>query len=143
MRQAAYTGDVSCDDIITAEREADLLRAEGLDVCVLPVSAYSTLGWLDDPVSYHREPPPLEISGIDERRSALTPYRHLRYESGYQPHPALEADRWLGFEKNRDGYAYVLEHEDGSDRPWIVLSGGTGRFANSIIVGMTILDGIL
>ena len=34
-----------------AEAEASRLRAEGLDVCVVPVSAYSTLGWLDDPVT--------------------------------------------------------------------------------------------
>jgi predicted aminopeptidase len=34
-----------------AEREADALRARGLDVCVVPVPAYSTLGWLADPVT--------------------------------------------------------------------------------------------
>ncbi len=35
-----------------AEREARRLREEsGYDVCVSPVTAYSTLGWLDDPVT--------------------------------------------------------------------------------------------
>lgn len=35
-----------------AEREATRLREEqGYDVCVSPVTAYSTLGWLDDPVT--------------------------------------------------------------------------------------------
>jgi len=35
-----------------AEREAERLRTEhGFDVCVSPVTAYSTLGWLDDPVT--------------------------------------------------------------------------------------------
>ncbi len=34
-----------------AEREAEALRGEGLDVCLSPVSAYSTLGWLADPVT--------------------------------------------------------------------------------------------
>lgn len=34
-----------------AEAEAGKLRAEGLDVCVFGVRAYSTLGWLDDPVT--------------------------------------------------------------------------------------------
>jgi predicted aminopeptidase len=38
-------------DVPAAEREAAALRARGLDVCVLPVTAYSTLGWLDDPVT--------------------------------------------------------------------------------------------
>ena len=34
-----------------AEREADRLRERGLDVCLSPVAAYSTLGWLDDPIT--------------------------------------------------------------------------------------------
>lgn len=39
-------------DQARAEREAGRLREEqGYDVCVSPVTAYSTLGWLDDPVT--------------------------------------------------------------------------------------------
>lgn len=39
-------------DQARAEREAERLREEqGYDVCVSPVTAYSTLGWLDDPVT--------------------------------------------------------------------------------------------
>ena len=34
-----------------ATAEAARLRAEGLDVCEVPVRAYSTLGWFDDPVT--------------------------------------------------------------------------------------------
>ena len=34
-----------------AEAQAQKLRDRGLDVCVVPVPAYSTLGWLDDPVT--------------------------------------------------------------------------------------------
>ena len=34
-----------------AEREAERLRGQGLDVCIVPVRAYSTLGWFDDPVT--------------------------------------------------------------------------------------------
>lgn len=34
-----------------ADREAEVLRSRGLDVCVVPVAAYSTLGWLADPVT--------------------------------------------------------------------------------------------
>jgi predicted aminopeptidase len=34
-----------------AAAEAARLRAEGLDVCEMPVPAYSTLGWFDDPVT--------------------------------------------------------------------------------------------
>ena len=39
-------------DQMRAEREAQRLREEqGYDVCVSAVTAYSTLGWLDDPVT--------------------------------------------------------------------------------------------
>jgi predicted aminopeptidase len=38
-------------DTARAEAEAARLRADGYDVCVVPVSAYSTLGWFDDPVT--------------------------------------------------------------------------------------------
>lgn len=34
-----------------AERRAETLREQGLDVCLVPVSAYSTLGWISDPVT--------------------------------------------------------------------------------------------
>lgn len=34
-----------------AEREAAALASDGLDVCLLAVPAYSTLGWLNDPVT--------------------------------------------------------------------------------------------
>jgi predicted aminopeptidase len=38
-------------DASRASAEAGRLRADGLDVCEVPVSAYSTLGWFDDPVT--------------------------------------------------------------------------------------------
>jgi predicted aminopeptidase len=38
-------------DPARAEAEAVKLRADGYDVCLIPVSAYSTLGWFDDPVT--------------------------------------------------------------------------------------------
>jgi predicted aminopeptidase len=34
-----------------AQRESEALRADGLDVCEFGVSAYSTLGWMDDPIT--------------------------------------------------------------------------------------------
>ncbi len=38
-------------DLARAEREAEKLRAEGMDVCIGGVTAYSTLGWFDDPLT--------------------------------------------------------------------------------------------
>lgn len=38
-------------DVARAEREAAALRDRGLATCLVPVAAYSTLGWFDDPVT--------------------------------------------------------------------------------------------
>jgi predicted aminopeptidase len=38
-------------DASRADDEALRLRAKGLDVCQVPVRAYSTLGWFDDPIT--------------------------------------------------------------------------------------------
>ena len=38
-------------DPARAHEEAERLRAEGLDTCQVPVRAYSTLGWFEDPVT--------------------------------------------------------------------------------------------
>jgi predicted aminopeptidase len=38
-------------DLARAEREAAALRERGLDTCLVPVPAYSTLGWFADPVT--------------------------------------------------------------------------------------------
>ena len=38
-------------DPAQARAEAASLRADGLDVCLAPVPAYSTLGWFEDPVT--------------------------------------------------------------------------------------------
>lgn len=38
-------------DVAAAEREAERLRTRGDDVCLSPVPAYSTLGWMADPVT--------------------------------------------------------------------------------------------
>ena len=38
-------------DAKRARREGERLKRKGLDVCLVPVRAYSTLGWFDDPVT--------------------------------------------------------------------------------------------
>jgi pimeloyl-ACP methyl ester carboxylesterase len=85
-------------------------------------------GWLDDPAAFYRTPPPLENWEATKHTAfqlaRRVPYEQIRFESGYQPHPALEGDRWSDFVSNRDGYAYVLEHEEFPDRPWLVCIHG-------------------
>ncbi len=91
---------------------------------------YAERGWLDDPTSFHRRPPPLVDPGLSPERlgygrSAID-YDHMRFESGYSADPDDPgAARWLAFESNRTAHAYLLEHE-GGPRPWIVCIHGFG-----------------
>jgi hypothetical protein len=88
------------------------------------IEFYDQNGWLDDPTGYHREPPPLEVTRFDEFRSRWIPYRHMRFESGYEPHPGEPGRaRWLGYTANRTGHAWLLKHP-GPPRPWLVCIPG-------------------
>jgi predicted aminopeptidase len=59
-----------------AETEAEKLRQGGFDVCVVGVSAYSTLGWIDDPVTA-----PMLRGG--EERSVETIFHELVHATVY------------------------------------------------------------
>jgi len=88
------------------------------------IKFYDKNGWLDDPTGYHLEPPPLEVTRFDEFRSRWIPYRHMRFESGYEPHPGEPGRaRWLSYKANRTGHAWLLKHP-GPPRPWLVCIPG-------------------
>ncbi len=88
------------------------------------LALFEDRGWLDDPASYHRTPTALEIGSIDEFQGPLLPYRHVRFESGYAPHPEEPgAARWLSYRANRVAHAWLLKHP-GPMRPWIVCVPG-------------------
>jgi len=85
-------------------------------------------GFLADPLSYHRTPPPVESWDESEESTWEGPrrrhFRHLRFESGYTPHPGEPGgERWLEHAGNRTTHAFVLEHE-GPPRPWLVCVHG-------------------
>lgn len=98
------------------------------------IEFYDSRGWLDDPASYHREPP--ELSGPDVRRAwGPIPHEHLSFESGYAPVAGEPGRRrWLGYRENRRAHAWMLRHADRSRparparpaRPWIIALHGYG-----------------
>lgn len=81
-------------------------------------------GWLDDPQSYHRKPPPVER--FDHR---WQPYKgwdleHISFESGYEPRPDEPGrEQWLSHQSNRTAHALLLRHPV-EQRPWLVCIHG-------------------
>jgi dienelactone hydrolase len=93
---------------------------------------YADNGWDDDPTSYHQDPPPLEVIRFDEFRSRWIPYRHMRFDSGYTPHPDEPGRaRWMSYTANRTAHAWILKHP-GPQRPWLVCIPGY-RMGNPVV----------
>lgn len=85
---------------------------------------FAKRGWLQDPAAYHPEPRPLTRFSLEPARAWTglrpTEYQHLVFDSGYRPHRGEPGrERWADYEENREGHAYILEHE-GARRPWLV-----------------------
>jgi len=88
------------------------------------VDLFHERGWLDDPASYHQTPEAVRQVRIEDAGRGFHRYRHLQFESGYAPHPGEPGrDRWLGYESNHTGHAWMLEHP-GAPRPWLVCIPG-------------------
>ncbi len=81
-------------------------------------------GWLDDPAAYHLTPWPPTWTQMDNAGSLGIAYRHMRFESEYEPHAGEPGrDRWLGYRPNQTAHAWLLEHA-GEPRPWLVCIPG-------------------
>ena len=77
---------------------------------------FSERGWLDDPASYHQDPPPLEEPAVTKGWALGHGYERLWWPSGYTPHLGVPGtDRWLAFEGNGRLYAMreAFADEDG------------------------------
>ena len=88
------------------------------------VEMFNDRGWVDDPRSYHHDPPPLENPTIEQQRSGPFRFEHLTFESGYEPHPGEPGrDRWMQYEPNATAHAWLLRHP-GPARPWLICVNG-------------------
>ncbi len=84
---------------------------------------FAERGVLEKPASYHVAPPPLEDPTLTAGRAGGVDFRHLRFESGYEPPDEPGRDRWLSYAPNRTAHAWLLEH-DTPNRPWLVCIHG-------------------
>jgi hypothetical protein len=81
-------------------------------------------GWLSEPATYHREPPPLEEPDIQAMSYRGRDVECLTFDSLYEPRPEEPgSDRWLSRGYNPTAYAWVLRHP-GEARPWLVCVHG-------------------
>ncbi len=88
------------------------------------VEMFNEKGWVDDPRSYHIDPPSFRKPVLERRKAIGTSFEHLKVPSEYEPHPDEPGrDRWLGYEKNRTAHAWIMRHE-GAPRPWLLCVNG-------------------
>jgi len=87
-------------------------------------------GFHDDPLSYHRTPPPSGRARLRPASAWLgrrpTAYQSLALPSEYEPHPGEPGGvRWLEHPRNHTLHAQLFEHAGGA-RPWLVGVHGFG-----------------
>jgi len=81
-------------------------------------------GWIADPATYHRDPPPLTDPAIARGWAMGTGYERLLFPSGWQPRPDEPGShRWATYEANATASATVLRHRD-QPRPWVIAVHG-------------------
>ena len=103
----------------SVEREMPVV----LEEAAAALELFQGKGWLNDPLSYHRAPTAPDVTSTSFR--ALDhDWERIAFESGYAPHEGEPgADRWQGYEANRQVTARVLRHDEPA--PWLVCLHGT------------------
>ena len=89
-------------------------------------SLYARKGWIAEPDSYHRTPPPLFESDVTTSQGWAMglSYDRWDWDSGFTPHSGEPgADRWMAFEPNRTASAVIVRHPD-DPRPWVIAVHG-------------------
>ena len=87
---------------------------------------YTRRGWIAEPRSYHRTPPPLFDADVATSRGWAMglAYDRVNWDSGFAPYPDEPgSDRWMAFEPNLTASAAVVRHADGP-RPWVIAVHG-------------------
>jgi pimeloyl-ACP methyl ester carboxylesterase len=96
------------------------------------VGLFEERGWIDDPASYHREPP--MPSEVRERRrtSGRIRFTTLTWADGYEVRAEEPgAARYTGYDRNRIARAALLEHRSGA-RPWVLCVHGFGMGTHAL-----------
>jgi len=87
-------------------------------------SLFDEKGWLSDPATYHKDPPPLEDPRTEKMEHKGRKIECLTFDSLYEPHedePGRE--RWVSYKRNPTARAWILRHQ-GEPRPWLICVHG-------------------
>lgn len=133
---AGLAAHVAADEAVLAlamgpnrfPRRADYLRVGG--ELARMRALFQAEGWLEDPTSYHRNPPPLDRPIFTREWTVGTApvvrYERMLFDSEFEPRVGESGrDRWLSYQPNKTAGASVLRHRDGN-RPWLLCVHGFG-----------------
>jgi hypothetical protein len=99
-------------------------RSRIADELTATLAFFESQGFLAAPARYHLDPAPLVPASMHAATSRGLRYTHLTFASEYEPHAGEPGrERWLGYERNRTGHAWLLQHP-GKPRPWLVCVHG-------------------
>jgi len=92
-------------------------------------------GWVENPRSYHQDPPPIDDMALRSAPFARLPLERFRFSSNFEPHPDEPGrDRWLNYPAVNDAAGWILRHHD-KDRPWLFIVNGyrTGNISADVL----------
>ncbi|MDN5938883.1 MAG: hypothetical protein L0H83_09490 [Salinisphaera sp.] len=76
--------------------------------------------WLAHPARLHPAPPAPAAPQVRAHRAAGESFLHLRFDSDYEPDPALPGGaRWAAYQANQKVHAWILRHP-GAPRAWVM-----------------------
>lgn len=130
MAEAALDRGFALAANLAAGRNLEERISKGFAQLADAEQLFERRGWLADPSSYHRDPPPVEeVSlgrAVSQQGLRRLQYQQLSYPSLYEPWPSEPGrERWQAMEPNRRFHAYVLRYP-GPPRPWLVCVHGFG-----------------
>jgi len=89
-------------------------------------TVFADRGWLDEPETYHRDPPPPTDVRAWHGKVLGLGYEHLTFSSGWEPIAAEPGrERWLSHEANRLAHAWV-SRAPGDSGSWLIAAHGFG-----------------
>ena len=125
----ALAAEIACDEAILSTMQIGVSTPMGSELARVrdEIGAarahFEAAGWLERPFDYHATPPAPTDVRLSAARVRGIDYEHLRFESGYEPHPGEPGrERWLSYRENRTAHAWVVRTSP--ERPWLVCIHG-------------------